>query len=128
MKDSIWNHNHEKFVKECKRLRALCQRIINGEEAVIAGSRKMLQYQFWMKEEKNNVWTIFRALVSVSDHLPIGAVRAHWNEDALKEKDQEISAIEDFYRDQVQNAASTIRDKYEDYVEQVSGGNGGQRH
>lgn len=92
---------------------------MDGEESVIEGSRKMLQYQFWMKEEENGMWTIFRVVDSDSDHLPIGAVRAHWNLQALELKDREIAKIEQFYRDQVQSAASRIREQYATYVEQA---------
>lgn len=123
MKDSIWNYNPEKFVKECKRLRALCQRIIAGEESLIEGSRKMLQYRFWMKEEANDTWTIFQLLDSESDHLPVGPVRSHWNPEVLKEKDKEINQIEAFYKDAIQKAASRIFDQYEEYVEQGHGAN-----
>lgn len=123
MKDSIWHHNSGKFVKECKRLRALCQRIIDDKESIIEGSRKMLQYRFWMKEEENKIWMIFLAVDSESEHLPVGAVRAHWNEQALKEKDREIADVENFYRDQVQSTASTIRKQYEQYVEQAAAAN-----
>jgi hypothetical protein len=90
---------------------------MDGEESVIEGSRKMLKYQFWMKEEENDVWVIFRVVDSDSDHLPIGAVGEHWNLQALERKDREIAEIEQIYRDQVQSAASRIREQYATYVE-----------
>jgi hypothetical protein len=117
MKDSIWNHNPAKFLKECKRLRALCQRIIDGEESVIEGSRKMVTYRFWMKEEGNIGWSIFTGVSSESDHLPLGAVRRHWAADALKQKDERIMKLENFYRENVIEAARRIRDQYQEYVE-----------
>jgi|GEM_PF-1771232 len=119
MKDTIWNDNPAEFVKEFRRLRALCQRIIDGEESIIEGSRKMLPYRSWMKEEANDVWTIFLIVDSESDHLPVGDVRALWNQQALIEKDKEIKQIEDFYRKDVQQAAAEIRAQYDKYIAQA---------
>jgi len=118
MKDSVWNHNPEKFLKECKRLRALCLRIINGVEPVIEGSRKMLLYLFRMKEQNNKLWNVFRAVDSESHHLPIGSARQYWAKDSLEKKDEEIKALGDFYRDAVIDAARQIRDEYSKHVEQ----------
>ena len=122
MKNSIWHQNPAKFVRECKRLRALCQRIIAGEESIIEGSHKMLQYRFWMKEEANEAWTIFVTIDSESNHLPVGVARVHWNEQALRDKDREIAEVESFHADRVRSAALTIRNQYEQYVVQVDAG------
>ena len=119
MRDSIWNNNPEKFVKECKRLRALCQRIISSEESVIEGSQKMLQFRFWMKEGENPDWGIFAVVDSDSDHLPIGSVREHWAKDALNKKDEEIEELERFYREDVLKAVRLIWNQYKTHVEQT---------
>ena len=116
MKDSIWNHNPAKFVKECKRLRALSKRIIDGEESIIEGSRNMVGYMFRMKENKNDLWKIFRAVDTKSHHLPIGPVRQYWEQNALEKKDKEIKQLEDFYRNDVVAAARQIRDEYLKYI------------
>ena len=41
MLDSTWNHNPEKFRKECKRLRALCQRVADNEVTIAVGCLEM---------------------------------------------------------------------------------------
>jgi len=127
MKDSIWNHNPAMFHKECKRLRALCLKIINGEEAVIEGSHKTLRYLFWMKEEDNKNWNIFRAVDSETHHLPIGSVRQHWAPESLEMKDKEIKKVEDFYRAAVIEGAHRIREEYEKHVKPVSAASAGTR-
>src|SRR5579862_8752371 len=121
MKDSIWNRNSAKFVKECKRLRALCHRIIAGEHSVIEGSRRMCRYRFAMREEKNKMWDIFVTVDAQSHHLPIGDVRQYWNKEALEKKDEEVKLVEDFYRDRVLNAAQKISDEYAGYIAPPTG-------
>lgn len=116
MKDSIWRRNPAKFVKECKRLRALAQRIIDGQETLIEGSLKMRHYRFAMKEGDNALWNIFNVVCSQSDHLPVGPTRLHWAPEALKAKDLEIDAIEKKYRDAVVKAARQIREDYAKYI------------
>lgn len=118
MKDSIWNNNSAKFVKECKLLCALCNRIMNGEESIIDGCIKMSQYRFWMKEEGNTNWNIFEVVSSDTSHLPHKDVREHWNVDVLKEKDLEIAKIEIFFREDVLKAVENIGQQYRSYVEQ----------
>ncbi len=120
MKDSIWNHNPQKFIKEAKRLRALCQRIITGEETVIEGSLKMLQFRFWMKEEKNEIWNIFRVVESESDDLPTEHTRNLWAKDVLVEKDKEIRKVEDLYREETIESAKLIREEYKKHIEPVA--------
>jgi hypothetical protein len=120
MKDSIWNHNPAKFQKECKRLRALCLRIIKGEETVIEGSLKMGAFWSWMKEQDNKDWDIFRVVYSKTVHLPIGSVRQYWASESLEVKDKEIKKVEDFYRAAVVEAARRIRTEYEKHIEPVS--------
>lgn len=83
----------------------------------------MLQYRFWMKEVENEGWMIFLVVDSESDYLPVGATRAHWNEQALKEKDREIAEIKNFYGDQVRSTVLTIRNNYKQYVKQSDAGN-----
>lgn len=119
MKDSIWNNDSTKFVKECKRLCMLCNRIMNGQESIISGCIKMSQYRFWMKEEDNSNWDIFMIVSSDTDHLPIGDVREYWSTYALKEKDLEIGKIEIFYREDVVKAIKNIFQQYRSYIDQI---------
>jgi len=127
MKDSIWNHNPAKFHKECKRLRALCLRIINGEESVIEGSLKMGAFSSCMKEQHNKDWDVFRVVYSKTVDLPIGSARQYWAPESLEIKDKEIKKVEDRYRAAGIEAARRIRQEYEKHVEPVSAANAGSR-
>jgi len=106
-------HNQALWQKHRRRVGALAQRIITGEVGVIDGARQMLKFQVWLHATSDADFKIFAGVDSESHHLPIGEVRKHWTAEALKKKDEEITALEDFYRDQVVKAAAQIRAKYE---------------
>jgi len=106
-------HNKQLWLKHCRKVRALAQRIIDGKAGIIEGSRQMFRYQTWLHAGGVEEFQIFRVVDSDTDHLPFGKVRELWAADALKEKDIEIKSIEDFYRKQVIEAAVKIRQKYE---------------
>jgi hypothetical protein len=118
MKIPDWVHNEEKWKKGCRRLRALPLRIVQEEESVIEGSRKMCQCRFRMKEEGNRDFDIFVLVGSCTDHLPVGSEGQLWAATALRKKDKEIQEAESFYRDDVIRSAKKIYDRYNSYVEQ----------
>jgi hypothetical protein len=112
-----WVHNEQLWRKQCRKLRALARRVVNGEESVIEGSQKLLAYRFWMREQKNPDFGIFDQVDAVSRHLPVGPVRQRWAADSLAIKDEEIRKIEAQYRGDVVRAARRIYEKYNKYVE-----------
>ena len=105
--------NEPLWQKHRRQVRALAQRIIAGEVGVIDGSRQMLKFRFWLHAGEDEDFLTFVGVDSESHHLLIGDVRAHWQPDALKKKDEEIAALEEFYRKHVVEAAARIKAKYE---------------
>ena len=89
-------HNKQLWQKHRRKVRALAQRIIDGEVGVIEGSRQILGYQIWLHAKEDIDFLIFRTVYSETAHLPVGRVRDLWSRDALIEKDQEINSIECF--------------------------------
>jgi len=55
---------------------------------------------------------VFVAIESETDHLPLGPVRQYWAKDSLTKKDDEIHAVDLFYREQALTAAQNIIHKY----------------
>lgn len=53
--------------------------------------------------------TLFIAIASETDHLPVGRVRQEWHPDYLPEKDSEIARCADLWRDQIRAACLRIR-------------------
>ncbi len=64
-----------------------------------------------LRLEADTDFTIFQALDSDSDHLPVGPVRHSWSREALESKDREIEVIEARYRSQIFESANRIRTK-----------------
>ncbi len=102
----------EKWVKECRRVCALSDRILAGEGDFLDNARKMNTLGFWMWESENEDFAVFSELVKVSAHLPVGDARRHWDEGALAAKDKEIREIEKRYKPRVLKAAVSIKEKY----------------
>ena len=105
--------NEQQWLKRCRKLRALANRIVSGEVAVIEGSRQVLKYQFWLHAGDDADFRIFAAVNSKSLHLPVGLVRANWQPDALRMKDEEVAALENLYRKEVVNGAVRLQAKYQ---------------
>lgn len=53
-------------------------------------------------------YNLFRGIDSETDHVPLGAVRAHWHTDSLKEKDAEVTKYEELSRNLVRSACERI--------------------
>jgi hypothetical protein len=105
--------NEQLWRKHCRQVRTLAHRIISGEVGVIEGSREMLKFQQWLHDWEDEDFRIFVGVDSESHHLPVGRVRDHWQPEALKKKDEEVRALEDFYRKDVVEAAVRVKAKYE---------------
>jgi hypothetical protein len=104
--------NEQLWRKHCRQVGALARRIVSGEVGVIEGSRRMLKFRQWLHAWEDEDFRIFVGVDSVSHHLPVGEVRVHWLPDALKKKDEEIRALEDYYRKDVVEAAAHVEVKY----------------
>ena len=105
--------NVQLWRKDCRKVRALAQRIIDGQVGVIEGSIQMGAFQTWLHATEDKDFKVFRAVYSDSTDLPIGDVRKFWDPTALNKKDQMIHEVEERYRRSVIEAAQRIKEKYE---------------
>ena len=105
--------NEELWRKQCRKVRALAQRIIEGKVGVIEGSRQMLTFQIWLHAHADGSFRIFRVVDSISKDLPVGKVGALWAPAVLEEKKVKIQEVEDLYRSSVIDAAGAIKEKYQ---------------
>lgn len=101
------------WLKHRREVIGLAKKITDGEIGVIEGCREILIYQDRLHAQDTEEFRIFLGIDSESDGLPIGRVRMHWSASALKQKDTEIKAFEDFYRPRAVDAAMRIIEKYE---------------
>jgi hypothetical protein len=112
MNPPSWVTNEDYWRKQCQRLVAHAQELIEGRVGVIETARAMIQYRSWFRVGNDPDFMTFVGIDSETDHLPIGSVRQHWDNAALEKKDVEIKRAETFYRDQAMQAAQNLIQKY----------------
>ena len=87
--------------------------VLSGELGIIAGARQLCGLGHQIGADRDADFTFFVGLESEADHLPIGDVRRHWNTEALREKDAEITRVEAFYRDRAFEICRRLIQKYD---------------
>jgi len=112
MKRPSWATSETYWEKQCLRLVALANDLIEGRIGVLEASRQFSYYRSWFRAEKDPDFTTFVAIDSETDNLPMGNVRQHWAIEALEKKDIEIQQCEEFYRSDAIEAARNLVKKY----------------
>ncbi|MCE0499538.1 MAG: DUF2489 domain-containing protein [Methylacidiphilales bacterium] len=112
MKPPSWVKNEAQWYKQCRRLIARANELIEGRATVLETARKLIKYRFWFRAENDPDFQTFAAIDSETDHLPLGNVRQHWASEALKKKDIEIQQAETQFRPQAIEAAHNLIKKY----------------
>jgi hypothetical protein len=72
--------------------------ILSGGVGIVEGARKITKLGHALGMDRDPDFTFFVGLDSEADHLPVGEVRRHRAEDALRRTDEELRACESFYR------------------------------
>jgi hypothetical protein len=112
MNPPSWVKNEASWNKQCRRLIARANELIEGRIGVLEAARKITLYRFRLRAEKDTDFITFVAIDSETDHLPIGIVRQHWVGEALEKKDLEIEKTETHFRDRALKAARNLIEKY----------------
>lgn len=86
----------------------IAKKLVSGRLSVIAASRELSRLRHDAPPQLAEPLLTFAGIDSETDTLPIGGVRKEWNEDALKEKDRQITEAEKFYRKSAMNAAAKL--------------------
>ena len=104
-----YNLEHRSFVDA--RLREAAQRLLSGEIGVIAASRAcsaLLAEVASAQPELAEALTIFVAIDSDTDALPLGAVRGMWCPASLALEDRKIAEAEKEYRESARQASRRL--------------------
>jgi len=112
MNPPSWVRNEAQWHKQCRRLIARANELIEGRVAVVESAREIRKYGFWFRASDDPDFLTFIAIDSETDHLPVGDVRQHWSKDALEKKDVEIQKAEATYRPRALDAARNLIRKY----------------
>jgi hypothetical protein len=86
----------------------VARQLIAGEMGIIAASRELGYLRHEVGPQLAEALLTFAGIDSETDALPIGRVRKEWNSDALKQKDEEIAAAEQFYRESAIKAGTEL--------------------
>jgi hypothetical protein len=91
----------------------VAREILNGSIGIVAGARQMNGLRFPAKLEWDEDVKVFIGIDSQSDHLPLGLVRRHWNEEVLKIKDEELKRFELSVKDRAFRACESFIKKHD---------------
>lgn len=84
--------------------------MLEGELGIAEGSR-VISSNYWVihpEGECRDEFSVFIALDSETDHLPMETERVHWDEAAWQAKQSELRAYEDLYHDDVMAASKNL--------------------
>ena len=98
-----------------------CQRMLGGQLGVVAAARQIKSLAFRLHGDKyvHDLFRVFIAIDSETDHLPVGPERRHWAADALAAKDAEIQRYEESWRADAFKAARKIVQSYEKTIAEL---------
>jgi hypothetical protein len=91
-------------LSQAQRARDVARAIADGQIGLVEGSWRIRDLAFagaLVDDEMRALFMPFVAVTSETDHLPIGAERANWDTDVLREKDREIRAYDEAGRAEV---------------------------
>jgi hypothetical protein len=86
------SENYQIFLQG--KIIAICESILNEEIGIIAGSRKLVSFYHELLDKDDLDFSLFIAIDSETDHLPVDFERKNWNPESLKRKDLEINLYE----------------------------------
>lgn len=94
------------------RVVEIAQMMLDGRIHLLEGVRKLGSLWFDIEDRENSAFLTIVGIDSETDHLPLGAVRAHWAKSALDIKDQEINAYLERNKDDIFSACKELLDIY----------------
>jgi hypothetical protein len=104
-----WQWYREPFAPQVFNL---CRQIISGGIRPADGARAiddlLSSANPWFSDFGHEDFKSFARLAGVTSHLPVGTARRHWADDAIRDREPELSAIEEKYRDEVLAEAQRV--------------------
>ena len=107
-----WVRNEADWLADCAAIAQCALDLIEGRAAVIETARAMQQLAFKVRDEQDPNFTVFLAIYSESDALPVGEGRKNWAPSALGREDAKIESLEQRWRQRALQAARVLINKY----------------
>jgi Protein of unknown function (DUF2489) len=107
-----WVRNEADWLANCAAIVRCALDLIEGRAGVIESSRAMQRLAYKVRDEQDPNFTLFCAIYSESDALPVGEERKNWAPSALRRESAEIESLEDRWREQALQAARFLIKEY----------------
>ena len=110
---TIPSTNETEILRAQSEVLSTARGILSGEVGIVEGARRLTKLGHALGADRDSDFTFFVGLDSETDHLPVGEVRSHWAEDALRRTDEELRACESFYRADAFRICQTLIQRYD---------------
>jgi len=105
------NENFARSVRE--QIVSTAQSMLNGQLSFLIGSRRLASLRHDTNAAVNDAdFSVFVAIDSETDAFPLGAVREHWDQDALVKLEPEIQKAELWATTVGADACKSLIDRY----------------
>jgi hypothetical protein len=112
MDQPSWVRNEADWIADCASIVQCALALIEGRTGVIESARAMFRLAHNVRDEGDPAFTVFCAIYSESDVLPVGEERKNWSPSALQREDTKIELFEERWRDRALQAAQLLVKKY----------------
>jgi len=107
-----WVRNEADWLADCAAIVQCARGLIEGHAGVIESARAMQRLAYKVRDAQDPAFTVFCAIYSESDALPVGEERKNWAPSALPQEDVKIQSFEERWRDRAFQAARLLVKKY----------------
>lgn len=91
---------------------AICEAVLAEKIGIIAASRTLSALGLELFDGHDEVFSMFDAVDTETDHLPVDIERRNWSAEALRRKDAEIAEAEAFYKNDVIAACRNLIERF----------------
>lgn len=105
--------NQKKYFKQKrKEIVKVASAMISGQIDLITGCRMLSKLRFEVESENSDIFNIFRAVDSETDHIPLGKAREKCDKDSLFKIDKEVEEYILSINDEIISSCIKLIEKY----------------
>jgi hypothetical protein len=108
--------NPSKRDSAAKKVVAAARSLVTYQIGLPAGCQQMSRTLVWLAPYETDLPTVFDEYLSQVRGLPLGSERLLWNRKVLQEKDVELEATNQRFRDQLFDTCWTIIDRFAETI------------
>jgi hypothetical protein len=104
--------NPTKHELAARKVLAVARTIVTYQIGLPMGCKRMDRTLLALGLYENNLPTVFAEYLRAVGSLPIGPERLHWDREVLRQKDVELEATNEKFRDPIFDACWSIIDRF----------------